>query len=221
MKSLHITSGYARGIQLKVPDSARPMMNFAKSALFSIIQSRLEGAKVLDIYAGSGALGLETISRGARYVKFIEITKQGIECIKENAQKLKVKVNYKKANEYFSDIDEILATNSDPICEIIKVDAMDFLEKSVLKIQKAKTGQYEDFEKGKFTEKYNIIFVCPPHVKVSNESVRLASNLLESNGILIAESPVDIELSKDFPNLEFVDIRRYGRTNLYFYLNKF
>ena len=70
--SMRIIAGVSKGRQLAVPKSGtRPMTGRAKESLFSILHDRLQSARVLDLYAGSGALGLEALSRGAASVVFV------------------------------------------------------------------------------------------------------------------------------------------------------
>jgi 16S rRNA (guanine966-N2)-methyltransferase len=71
--SMQIIAGTAKGRKLSVPGSGtRPMTGRVKESVFSILASRLDGARVLDLYAGSGALGLEALSRGAASAVFVE-----------------------------------------------------------------------------------------------------------------------------------------------------
>lgn len=74
MNTIKITSGKYRGRNIKSPNSilTHPMGAREKLALFNMIAEYLPGAKVLDAYAGSGALGIEALSRGASYVVFVE-----------------------------------------------------------------------------------------------------------------------------------------------------
>lgn len=84
----HIIAGERKRIYLNVPESGtRPMTNRVKSALFSIIIDRIPSAYVLDVFAGSGALGLEMLSRGAQYAVFIEIADEAVHCISQNIEK--------------------------------------------------------------------------------------------------------------------------------------
>jgi 16S rRNA (guanine966-N2)-methyltransferase len=71
---MRIIAGTARGRRLKAPAGldTRPMMDRAKEAVFSSLGARVEGAVVLDLYAGSGSLGLEALSRGAGSATFVE-----------------------------------------------------------------------------------------------------------------------------------------------------
>ncbi|MFC9514506.1 16S rRNA (guanine(966)-N(2))-methyltransferase RsmD [Nocardiaceae bacterium NPDC056970] len=82
-----IVAGHAGGRRLKVPASGtRPTSERVREALFSSLDSRidLEGAAVLDLYAGSGALGLEALSRGAAHVLLVESDAKAAAVIKQN-----------------------------------------------------------------------------------------------------------------------------------------
>ena len=71
--AMRVIAGTAGGIQLTVPRSGvRPTMDRVKAAIFSSLGEAVIGARVLDLFAGSGALGLEALSRGAARVEFIE-----------------------------------------------------------------------------------------------------------------------------------------------------
>ena len=71
-KTIRIVAGRWKGRTLEVPGGARPTSGRAREALFSILQDSLKGARVLDLYAGSGALGLEALSRGAHHATLVE-----------------------------------------------------------------------------------------------------------------------------------------------------
>ena len=74
---MRVISGTARGIILKTPIglATRPTADRVKEALFSIIQFDIPGAKVLDLFGGSGALSLESISRGAKHSYIIDLSR--------------------------------------------------------------------------------------------------------------------------------------------------
>lgn len=78
-----------RGRQVKVPKTdVRPTTDMTRQALFSIIGNRLEGAQFLDLFAGSGAVGLEAWSRGARSVEWVESNKRVLAVLEENVVSL-------------------------------------------------------------------------------------------------------------------------------------
>jgi len=85
---LKIIGGKYRGRILKVPKSSphlRPSQGFFREALFNICQNNIENADLLDIFAGSGAIGFEALSRGAKHVTFIEQHRPTVKYIRENA----------------------------------------------------------------------------------------------------------------------------------------
>lgn len=81
-----IVGGLAGGRRLRVPTTARPTTDRVREALFNVLAARcdLDGLRVLDLYAGSGALGLEALSRGAASVLFIEQDRRAAEVITGN-----------------------------------------------------------------------------------------------------------------------------------------
>ena len=85
--NVKITSGIFRGRELKTPQNGvtHPMGSREKLALFNSLNNDVEEKIVLDAFAGSGALGFETLSRGAAHVTFIEANKKAAEVLKQNA----------------------------------------------------------------------------------------------------------------------------------------
>lgn len=86
--SLKIIGGKAKGRKLKTCKGlfVRPMLGRVKKSLFDIIQDRITGADCLDLFSGTGSLGLEAISRGAKKVTFIEENKFSIKTIEHNIE---------------------------------------------------------------------------------------------------------------------------------------
>jgi len=83
-----IISGSAKGQKLEVPlKGCRPMMDRVKSAVFSMINSLIKDRDILDLYSGTGALGIECLSRGAKSVTFIDRSKYAVASIKNNLEK--------------------------------------------------------------------------------------------------------------------------------------
>lgn len=97
MNKIRITSGVLRGRTIKSPESelVHPMGSREKLALFNMISPSLTNAKVLDAYAGSGALGIEALSRGAKYVVFVEKDRKVGHILNKNIQDLNL-ANYGK-----------------------------------------------------------------------------------------------------------------------------
>jgi 16S rRNA (guanine(966)-N(2))-methyltransferase RsmD len=89
---MRVTSGVARGIPLKTVDNAntRPTLDKVKQAIFSSIQFDVPGSFVLDLFAGSGALGIEALSRGAKEAVFVDSSNECADIIRENLAKTKL-----------------------------------------------------------------------------------------------------------------------------------
>ena len=83
---MRVIAGTAKGIQLKaVPGSGtRPITDRVKEALFNILGADIEGARVLDLFAGTGGVGIEALSRGAEQVVFVEKQAKAISTIRTN-----------------------------------------------------------------------------------------------------------------------------------------
>ena len=84
---MRVITGKARGRKLKTlegEDVVRPTSDKVKEAMFSIVHFELDGATVLDAFAGSGQLGIEALSRGAARAYFIDENKAAFESAKEN-----------------------------------------------------------------------------------------------------------------------------------------
>ena len=88
---MRVVSGKARGLKLKTieSDSTRPTKDMVKEALFSMLLDYIDEAVVLDLFSGSGAIGLEALSRGASLCYFCDTNKECIKVIKENIEKAK------------------------------------------------------------------------------------------------------------------------------------
>ena len=89
---MRVISGKARGIQLKTPEGmlTRPTSDRVKEACFSIIQFDLPGAKVLDLFGGTGQLGIEALSRGAQSAVFVDMAEKPCALIRENLKRAKL-----------------------------------------------------------------------------------------------------------------------------------
>jgi len=82
---MRIIAGIAKGMTLAVPRTGvRPTADRIRGAIFSSFGDRVVGARVLDLFAGTGALGLEAASRGAESVMFVEQARAALECLDKN-----------------------------------------------------------------------------------------------------------------------------------------
>ena len=89
---MRVITGKARGIQLKTPDGmlTRPTADRVKEALFSIINFDIPNAAVLDLFGGTGQLGIEALSRGAKRGVFVDAREEACRLIRENLRRTKL-----------------------------------------------------------------------------------------------------------------------------------
>ena len=94
---MRVITGKARGVQLKTPEGmqTRPTADRVKEALFSIINFDIPGAKVLDLFGGTGQLGIEALSRGAASVVFVDAREDSCKLIRENLKRTKLEQDAK------------------------------------------------------------------------------------------------------------------------------
>ena len=89
---MRVITGTARGIQLKTPEGmvTRPTSDRVKEAMFSIIHFDIPGAAVLDLFGGTGQLGIEALSRGAKSAVFVDAGEPACRLIKENLKRTRL-----------------------------------------------------------------------------------------------------------------------------------
>jgi 16S rRNA (guanine966-N2)-methyltransferase len=85
---VRITGGEYRGRGLAVPPGARPTAGRVREALFAVWRERLEGARFLDLFAGSGAMGLEAVGRGALHALCVDDSARAVRLLAANVEKL-------------------------------------------------------------------------------------------------------------------------------------
>lgn len=92
---MRVITGSARGMTLKTLDGndVRPTTDRVKEAVFSAIQFETQGRRILDLFAGSGQLGIEALSRGAKEAVFVDADKNAIRTVKENLAKTRLDAN--------------------------------------------------------------------------------------------------------------------------------
>ena len=92
MRSMRVIAGTYRSRPLQAPPglATRPTTDRLRETLFNILASRIEGARFVDLYAGSGAVGIEAISRGAAHVFFAESAPPALAAIRKNLSSLKI-----------------------------------------------------------------------------------------------------------------------------------
>ncbi|MCQ2461036.1 MAG: 16S rRNA (guanine(966)-N(2))-methyltransferase RsmD [Clostridia bacterium] len=98
---MRVITGSARGMKLKTLEGldVRPTTDQVKESIFSIIQFEVEGARVLDLFAGSGQLGVEALSRGAYTATFVDASRASVNVVNENLEHTKLQKNSIVKNE--------------------------------------------------------------------------------------------------------------------------
>lgn len=120
LKPLRVVAGAARGLHLRsVPgDKTRPITDRAKESLFNILRPNLKGTALLDLFAGTGAVGIEALSQGAGFVRFLDNQRAAVETITANLASTKLA---KSAQVLQSDSFAHLAGRADRAFEYIFV----------------------------------------------------------------------------------------------------
>ena len=84
---MRVIAGSAKGVRLtRVPPGTRPLSDMAREGLFASLAGLVDGARCLDLYAGTGACGIEALSRGAERVTFVDRSAAAVAAIRENLQ---------------------------------------------------------------------------------------------------------------------------------------
>jgi len=181
---MRIITGTARGTLLETPDGedTRPTLGRVKENFFNAINFEVAGAKVLDLFAGSGQLGLEALSRGAREAVFVDFRADCVEIIRKNAQKAKL---YDK-------------------CNILKCDYSEYL--SGLR----KRGDFN--KTGKFDIAFLDPPYDPDQKLTSDCVYRLAKfGFMADNGLIICETGNSEKLNIKQNGIKIQKIYKYGR----------
>lgn len=103
---MNIVSGIAKGKKILIPESAKPVKGIVLNSIFSTIGDKIKDKICLDLFAGSGALGLEALSREAKFCKFIDSDYDAISCLRTN----------------------IANTNFSSLANVEKIDALKYIE---------------------------------------------------------------------------------------------
>ena len=177
---MRVITGKARGIQLKTPEglTTRPTADRVKEALFSIIQFEILGARVLDLFGGTGQLGIEALSRGAKSAVFVDAGEPACRLIKENLKRTKLEADAK----------------------VIRSDYLEYLKRC--------------------KETFDIILLDPPYAEVFLENALNCIgeiDILQTGGIIVAERPLEKDLTVELPGFERSKDYKYGKTLLTIY----
>ena len=177
---MRVITGKARGVQLKTPEGmlTRPTADRVKEALFSIINFDIPMASVLDLFGGTGQLGIEALSRGANSAVFVDQREDACKIIRENLRRTKLESQSR----------------------VVRSDYLDYLRRS--------------------KEKFDIILLDPPYAEVFLENALKCIteiDILKSDGIIVAERPVEKDLPFEFEGFTRSKDYKYGKTLLTIY----
>jgi 16S rRNA (guanine966-N2)-methyltransferase len=160
---MRVIAGQYRGRVLKSPASlqTRPTSDRLRETLFNVLAPRLEGARFLDLCAGTGAVGIEALSRGASFVTFVDRVHRMCALVEENLDLLGV---------------------PEELTEVVKSEAGEYLRRTI-------EGNGQDWRGGK--EPWDVAFFDPPYASdylpVLGAFGRDASRLLREGGVLVVE----------------------------------
>ena len=191
--NIRLISGIFKNHKITAPNSRQthPMSERARNAIFNTIQAEIPNAEVLDAFAGTGSLGLEAISRGAKKVVFIEKNRLAQKILAEN---LKIIEKNKNAGE----------------AKIIRSSVSGWIGSS-----------QSQFEIGEILEipAFDIIFADPPYYDPQFPSIEKLSKRLRSGGILVLSQPKEIENFKA-ENLILISEKLYSGAKILFFRAK-
>ncbi len=192
---MKIISGRFKGRIICMPKDIRSTANKAREALFEILKDRIEEASFLDLYCGSGAIGIEAFSRGAKKVVFVDNSFRCITILKENLRQLGI-------------ITRPL-THPSPLRG--EGEGVNIYKNDVLKVLK-------EFQKSR--EIFDIIFIDPPYYKdmAKNALIELSDyDILAKNAIIAVESYKKDFLPEKIGVLTKTRRCQYGDTKLEFF----
>ena len=191
---MRISGGEFRGRVLSVPKGldVRPTQDRVREALFSMLQNDIRGARFLDLFAGSGSVGLEALSRGAGTVAFVEHAPRSLACLSRNIAMLKVEDR----------------------CRVIRADVYAWLA--------AAPAASHVLESSDHSAAFDIAYADPPYaVGAEHGYATVLARLVEGGfvkpgGLFIAEMTSGQTLDSS-PAWELCRDRTYGQTRLAIY----
>jgi len=190
---VRVIAGSARGIHLNslIGDKTRPIQDRTKGSLFNILSGVIPGSRVLDMYAGTGAIGIEALSRGAMSCIFVENNRSAIEVITKNLEATKLQ---DKAQVVLYDV----------------FDVIPYLEKNKIEVEIVfASPPYPLVEKDSYRDKLLNLF-----------SLMCSNHIIQPEGlIMLQHRKTDFEIPQETICLELFDTRTYGDTQFSFFKN--
>ncbi|GHO86874.1 RsmD family RNA methyltransferase [Dictyobacter formicarum] len=204
---MRVVTGEAKGKKLKSPKTigTRPIMDRVKTALFDILSDEVTDARFLDLFAGTGGVGIEALSRGAARATFIEMNPKIVKLVRENLQ----------------------ITDLTAHAEVLQGDSFKFLQAHQAQPLPPAHGQerraYFPAPALGQPRVYDIIYIAPPQYE---EMAARALGLVDSSKLWVDDTVIIVQIHpKERPgvaavecqNFVLTDERRYGSTLLMFY----
>lgn len=191
---MRVIAGSARGIHLNSVkgSTTRPILDKTKESLFNILADIIPDCRVLDMYAGTGAIGIEALSRGAKSCIFVENNWSAIQVIKKNLEVTKLQ---DKARVLKYDVFKIIP----------------YLEKNSIEVDIALASPpYPLLGKKSYRDKLLALFssLCSKHI-LHSESL-----------VILQHRKTDFEITTEASCIELFDTRSYGDTQLSFFKNR-
>ncbi len=194
---MRVISGSAKGAKLLGVDSkqTRPILDRVKESLFNIIANLIEGANVMDMFAGTGSLGIEALSRGAAGCLFIESDYGAIKIVKQNLTKTRL-------------IDK---------ADIIESDV--FTLDSDFRFQEYVQNRSSKFDLVLVGAPYPLVEQASARDKLISLFNRFAVNqVIADDGVIVLQHKTSkLELPNENRKIEITDERVYGKTQLTFF----
>lgn len=207
---LRVISGQYKGQRLRSPESAltHPMGAREKLALFNLLQPAFfsssdcspAGPKVLDLYAGSGALGIEALSRGAREVVFVEKSPRIARLISDNLANLKNNVAEPPLVIRDHTTKNPPSASSAPLVKVFSTSVTDFCQRP------------------EYLSYFDIVIADPPYDDFRSADLSSISQILTKDGIFILSSPARVE-PPALPGLQQTVTRTYAAARLTVYVS--
>lgn len=188
---MRVIAGSARGISLTSVrgDKTRPIQDRTKESLFNILSGIIQDSRVMDLYAGTGAIGIEALSRGAASCIFVEHNKQVVQIIKDN----------------------LAATGLQNKATVIKCDVLEtasYLERDSIKLDIVFAAPpYPLVEKNSYRSELLTFF-----------SILSEKHIIQPEGIIILQQrKAEFQIPPEASCLELFDTRMYGDTQVLFF----
>lgn len=191
--NIRLISGVFKNHKITAPNSRQthPMSERARNAIFNTIQTDIPGAEILDAFAGTGALGLEAISRGAKSAVFIEKNRLAQKILAEN---LKITEKNPKSGT----------------TKLVRSSISGWL-----------SSTQSQFELGEISEipTFDVIFADPPYYDPQFPTIEKLSKRLRAGGILILSQPKELE-NFEAENLFLISEKLYSGAKILFFRAK-